>query len=134
MIAVVDYGIEKKHPLIKLLSELKTDFKVTYSELEILRADKIILPHTGNISNSVKQLHLLNLFTVLRLCSKPMLGISLGMHLMAAHSKEGELTCLGIFRGTTEKFSDMENGNSAAAQREILLVKESKLFKNISSE
>jgi len=106
MIALVDYGIEKNHPLINLLSELKIDFKVTYSESEILRADKVILPNTSSISSAVKQRHLLNLFTMLRLCNKPMLGISLGMHLMSAYSKVGNLVCLGIFRGTTEKFDD----------------------------
>lgn len=75
MIAFVDDGIEKNHPLINLLSELKLDFEVTYSESEILHTDKVILQNTGSISSAVKQLHLLNLFTMLRLCNKPMLGI-----------------------------------------------------------
>lgn len=75
MIVFVDDGIEKNHPLINLLSELKLDFEVTYSESEILHTDKVILPNTGSISSAVKQLHLLNLFTMLRLCNKPMLGI-----------------------------------------------------------
>jgi imidazoleglycerol phosphate synthase glutamine amidotransferase subunit HisH len=131
MIAIIDYGVEENNPLINLLSELKIDYKITYSESEILRADRIILPHTGSISSAVKQLHLLNLFTVLRLCNKPMLGISLGMHLMSAFTKEGNLACLGIFRGTTEKFDAKENSDSIVALRKILLIKESRLFKNI---
>lgn len=134
MIAIIDYGIEENNPLINLLTELKIDYKITYSESEILRADRIILPHTGSISSAVKQLHLLNLFTVLRLCNKPMLGISLGMHLMSAFTKEGNLACLGIFRGTIEKFSGKENGDSIITLRKILLIKESRLFKNILDE
>ncbi len=106
MIAIIDYGIEKNHPFIGLLSELKIDVKINHSESEILRADKVILPNTTNISSVVKKLHLLNLFAMLRLCNKPMLGISVGMHLMSAYSKEGDLACLGIFRGTTEGFVD----------------------------
>jgi imidazole glycerol-phosphate synthase subunit HisH len=134
MIAIIDYGIEKNNPLINFLTELKIDYKITYSESEILRADRIILPHTGSISSAVKQLHLLNLFTMLRLCNKPMLGISVGMHLMSAYSKEENLACLGIFRGTTEKFEDKTNGDSVSPLNEVLLVKESRLFKNIQSE
>jgi len=99
-----------------------------------LRADKVVLPNTGSISSAVKQLHLLNLFTVLRLCNKPMLGISIGMHLMSAYSKEENRACLGIFRGTTEKFEDKTNGDSVSPLNEVLLVKESRLFKNIQSE
>lgn len=133
MIAIVDYGIEKDNSLIKLLSKLKIDFKVTNRESEILHSDKIILPHTNNISSAVKQLHLLNLFTMLRLCNKPILGISAGMHLMSAHTKEGNLTCLGIFPGTIEKY-DETNENVLSNESEIILVKQSKLFEHLSGD
>jgi glutamine amidotransferase len=82
------------------------DFKLTYSESEILHARHVILPNTDSISSAIKQLHLLNLFTLLRLCNKPMLGISLGMNLMSAYTKDMDLSCLGIFRRTAEKFAD----------------------------
>lgn len=134
MIAIIDYGIEGNNPLINLLTELKIDFKVTYSESEILRADRIILPHTGSISSAVKQLHLLNLFTVLRLCNKPMLGISCGMHLMSAYTKDGNLSCLGIFPGTVEKLDEEKKRESKSNLSEIILVKESNLFKGLQSE
>jgi len=96
-------GIEKNHTLIKLLSKLKTDFKVTYKESEILYSDKVILPNSSSISSAVKQLHLLNLFTMLRLCNKQMLGISVGMNLISAYTKGGNLSCRGIFAGTAER-------------------------------
>lgn len=133
MIAVVDYGIEKKHPLTKALSELKIDFKITNTETEILHADKIILPQIENISFAVKQLHLLNLFTMLRLCNKPMLGISHGMHLMCAHTKENDLSCLGIFPGTVEKINDDMDKEVLIGEHEIIFLKESRLFKDINS-
>ena len=134
MIALVDYGLEKNHPLIKLLSELKIDFKATHSESEILRADKVILPNTGSISSAIRNLHLLNLFTILRLCNKPMLGISLGMHLMTAYTKGGNLSCLGIFPGTVEKIDREKKSESRFNLSEVILVKVNKLFKNIQSE
>jgi imidazoleglycerol phosphate synthase glutamine amidotransferase subunit HisH len=54
MIAVVNYGIEKNHPLIKLFSKLKIDFKVTHNESEILHSDKMILPNADSIASAVK--------------------------------------------------------------------------------
>lgn len=133
MIVVVNYGIDKNHPLTKVLSELGIDFKISNTETEILHADKVILPHTENISSAVKQLHLLNLFTMLRVCNKPMLGISNGMHLMCAHTKEKNLSCLGIFHGTAEKIADDKSKELSMSEHEIILVKSSKLFKAISS-
>ena len=106
MVALIDYGIEKNLPLTNILSELGIDFKVTSNESEILYSDKVILPNTDSISSAVKQLHLLNLFTMLRLCNKPMLGISVGMHLMSAYTKDGNLACLGIFPGTAERIDE----------------------------
>jgi imidazole glycerol-phosphate synthase subunit HisH len=134
MIAIVDYGIEKNHPLIKRLSKLKTDFKVTYNESEILHSDKVILPNTDSASSAVKQLHLRNLFTMLRLCNKPMLGISVGMHLMSAFTKDGNLACLGIFPGTAERIDEEKKRESDSDLSEIILIKESRLFNNIESE
>ena len=54
MIAIVDYGIEKNHPLIKLLLKLKIDFKVTHNESEILYSDKMILPNADSIASAAK--------------------------------------------------------------------------------
>jgi len=134
MVALIDYGIEKNLPLTNILSELGIDFKVTSNESEILYSDKVILPNTDSISSAVKQLHLLNLFTMLRLCNKPMLGISVGMHLMSAFTKDGNLACLGIFPGTAERIDEEKKRESDSDLSEIILIKESKLFKNIQSE
>jgi imidazole glycerol-phosphate synthase subunit HisH len=134
MIAVVNYGIEKNHPLIKLLSKLKIDFKVTHNESEILHSDKVILPNTDSIASAVKQLHLLNLFTMLRLYNKPMLGISVGMHLMSAYTIDGNLSCLGIFPGTAERIDEENKSESSSNLSEVILIKECKLFNNIKGE
>ncbi|NWF89142.1 MAG: imidazole glycerol phosphate synthase subunit HisH [Ignavibacteriaceae bacterium] len=129
MIAIVNYGIDKNHPLVKVLSELGIDFKISSTETEIMNADKVILPHTENISSAVKQLHLLNLFTMLRVCNKPMLGISNGMHLMSLYSNEGNLACLGIFRGIAEKIETTMKENDKFG--EIIMIKNSRLFYQI---
>jgi glutamine amidotransferase len=104
MIALIDYGAGNVASVGDALEQLDHKFKITKNETEILNADKVIFPGVGEASFAVKQLHKLNLFGVLRLEKKPLLGICLGMQLMADFSSEGNVTCLGIFPGTAEIF------------------------------
>lgn len=134
MIAVIDYGIDNEIYLTKLLERVETDFIVTSNESEILKSEKIILPHTQNTAKAVKQLHLLNLFTMLRVCSKPMLGISSGMHLMSAYIKDSNLACLGIFTGAVEKFKLDAAVNSGPKLRKITTINESRLLMNLKGD
>ncbi|HVO72975.1 MAG TPA: imidazole glycerol phosphate synthase subunit HisH, partial [Ignavibacteriaceae bacterium] len=86
------------------LEQLNEKYKITKNELEILNAEKVIFPGVGEASFAVRQLHKLNLFSALRLEKKPLLGICLGMQLMADFSSEGNVTCLGIFPGEAKIF------------------------------
>lgn len=134
MTAVIDYGTVDNHSFINLLKELQIDFELTSSESRILQLDRIILPHTDQIRLALKQLHLLNLYTMLRVCKKPMLGISAGMHLMCEFTKEENQTCLGIFPITVEKVDLTKNGGRIESVSKILLIKGSNLFKGINEE
>jgi glutamine amidotransferase len=82
----------------------------------------------------MKRIHLLNLFSVMRIIRKPILGVGLGMQLMADYSLEGNISCLGIFPGTAQKF---ENGKTNAineGMQPVKFKKESKLFKGINND
>ena len=131
MIAVIDYGAGNVASVANALTELGQDFKITKSENEILKSEKIIFPGQGEASYAVKQLHKLNLFTVLRICKKPTLGICLGMQLMADHSSEGNVACLGIFPGSTEKFDSSKSKVPHMGWNDIEFIKESRLFKGV---
>ena len=67
---------------------------------------KLSLPGCGNAPSVMRKIQLLNLYSVLRVVKKPMLGIGLGMQLMADYSTEGNFSCLGFFPGTAIKFDD----------------------------
>src|SRR3970282_1292291 len=111
MITIVNYEKSNSEEVAEYLKQLTDDYLVSDNEIDICRADKIIFPGEGNALSAMKKLHLLNLFTVLRIIKKPMLGIGLGMQLMADYSMEGNISCLGIFPGTAVKF---ENGTAEA--------------------
>ncbi|MCL5029989.1 MAG: imidazole glycerol phosphate synthase subunit HisH [Bacteroidetes bacterium] len=133
MIALIDYGAGNVASVANALTELKQDFKITCNEIEICRADKVIFPGVGEASFAIRQLHMLNLFSVLRMVKKPLLGICLGMQLMVDHSTEGNVACLGIFPGTAEKFDSAKTKVPHMGWNDIEIKSESKLFTNIKS-
>ena len=81
MTAIIDYG-ERPAYLLYQLEKLGVDQKFTSVESEILAADRIILPDCSDIKKALKRLHLLNLFSMLKMIQKPVLGIANGFSLM----------------------------------------------------
>ncbi len=133
MIALIDYGAGNVASVANALTKLGEEFKITNKEADICNSDKVIFPGVGEASFAVRQLHILNLFSVLRIVKKPMLGICLGMQLMADQSTEGNVACLGIFPGTALKFDPAKTKVPHMGWNSVQLNKESKLFNGIKS-
>jgi imidazole glycerol-phosphate synthase subunit HisH len=131
MICVIDYGTGNVASVANTLNELGQKFKITNSETEICRADKVIFPGVGEASFAIKKLHMLNLYTVLRIIKKPVLGVCLGLQLMADFSTEGNITCLGIFPGNILRFDPAKVKVPHMGWNDIHFKKESKLFAGI---
>jgi len=134
MITIVDYSNSGAQEVADCLEQVTCDFVISKNEIDICRADKIIFPGSGSAPEAMRELHLLNLFSVLRIVKKPMLGIGLGMQLMSDYSMEGNISCLGIFPGTFQKF---ENGKSPAFNeglQQVSVNRESKLFADIPEQ
>jgi len=74
----------------------------------------------------------MNLFTVMRIIKRPLLGIGLGMQLMSTYSSEGNVSCLGIFPGSTEKFAVSDKRHSGMFP--IHIQSESKILSGIRSD
>jgi imidazole glycerol-phosphate synthase subunit HisH len=126
MIAVIDYGYNGLKEVINAIEELKYDFSVTSSESVICSSDKIIFPAAGETGTALKKLHMLNLFSLLRMVKRPLLGIDLGMDLLAGSSESENLSLLGIFPCCIEK-----NEFAGGVNRKVHLLKESKLLEGI---
>ena len=135
MIALVDYGHEKIESIAQALKALDVKFIITRSESEIISSKKVIFPGYGEASEAIKKLHLTNLYTVLRICKKPMLGVCLGMQLMAEMSTEGgNIPCLGVFPVTAEKFKDEKMKVPFTGWAEVEAIKDSRLFAGINKK
>lgn len=105
MIALIDYGAGNTASIANVLEELNCEFKITKREIDITRADKIILPGVGEASFAMRNLAMYNLVNLLRILKKPLLGICLGMQLLCEYTREGDVSGLGIFPANCEKYS-----------------------------
>lgn len=132
MITIIDYGKTNSNGIAESLEKLSVEFVVSNKETDILKANKLILPDSKDISSSIKKLHLLNLFSVLRIVDKPILGIGTGMHLMTKSFKDINAACLGCF--PVECKTEETQKNIAAQAESIKIIKETPLLKNITKE
>jgi imidazole glycerol-phosphate synthase subunit HisH len=131
MIAIIDLGAEETEFLVSTVENLRENFKLTTDETEIIKSDRIILAASGDTVSALRKLHLLNLFTILRICRKPMLGICLGMQLMGDHTKDGSVSCLGIFPVNSDEFISPANKRPYKGMHSISIKKKTPLFSGI---
>lgn len=92
MLVIVDYHMGNLHSVKKKLDFLKVDSVISSDPAVILSATKLILPGVGHFGKAMENLRKLNLIDALNeavLVKKtPILGICLGMQLMAKSSEE----------------------------------------------
>jgi len=110
MIAIIDYKMGNIKSLENALSFLGCESCITNKAEAILGADKIILPGVGAFDVAMKNLHKFNVIEPLQKAvfekKTPLLGICLGMQILASHGEENGLTDgLGWIEGTVKRFS-----------------------------
>jgi glutamine amidotransferase len=131
MVTIVDYGDVCINEVAASISKITNDYKVSRNELDICGADKIIFAGCGNAPAVMRKIQMLNLYSLLRVIKKPILGIGLGMQLMADYSTEGNFSCLGFFPGTAVKFETNTEGSLFKGNHKINRCKQSILFEGI---
>ena len=132
MITIIDYENTSAKEIGEALQTLSSDFRISVKESDILDSNKLILPDSRDISSSIKKLHLLNLFSLLRITKKPILGIGTGMHLMTKSYKNLNAACLGCF--PVECVTEEIQQDMVVREQSIKIIKETKLLKNIGAE
>jgi glutamine amidotransferase len=131
MVTIVDYGDVCIKEVAASISKITNDYKVSRNELDICGADKIIFAGCGNAPAVMRKIQMLNLYSLMRVIKKPILGIGLGMQLMADYSTEGNFSCLGFFPGTAVKFDGDIEGSLFKGNHKIDRYKQSLLFDGI---
>ena len=109
MIAIIDYKCGNIASVKNIIKKAGSESIITSNSYEINNCDKIILPGVGSFDYGMKKLQELKLIDVIQNHSKnnkPILGICLGMQLMAKCSEEGVEKGLSLFDAEVLKFNN----------------------------
>lgn len=104
-VAIIDSGGANIASLKFALDRLGVDAVLTTDAEAILTADHVILPGVGAAAAAMRRLTALGLAELIPQLEQPVLGICLGMQLLAEASEEGDAECLGVLPGVAEKLS-----------------------------
>lgn len=108
MIHVVDYGTGNVGSVLNMIRKVGGEARASGDADELSIARKLLLPGVGSFDNAVQKLGKLGLPDLLRDKVRegvPLLGICLGMQLLADGSEEGVLPGLGLIPGRVRRFS-----------------------------
>jgi glutamine amidotransferase len=108
MIAIIDYGLGNILAFENIYRRLNISVSVARTADDLVGASKLILPGVGAFDHAMKQLNgsgMRNSIENLVLQRKmPILGVCVGMQMMANSSDEGVLAGLGWINGSVKKF------------------------------
>ena len=110
-VSIIDCGVGNLTILKRRLEGLGPTISLASTPEDILKADKIVLPGVGHFETAMNRLESLKLIEPLNhfalQLKRPVLGICLGMQLMARHSEEGNVAGLGWFDANVVKLNPL---------------------------
>jgi imidazole glycerol-phosphate synthase subunit HisH len=108
MIAIVQYGCGNVQAIANIYKRLDVPVAMATTAEELRSADRIILPGVGAFDWAMTRLNDSGMRAALdeAASTKPILGICVGMQMMAEASEEGELPGLGWIKGRVRRFDE----------------------------
>ncbi len=109
-VAIVDYGVGNHASVLRCVRQLGFRARVSNTTEQLDQADVLLLPGVGAYPTAMERLHSLDLVTYLQRAAqlgRPLIGICLGMQLLAESSTELGLTAgLGLIPGVVEALGE----------------------------
>jgi glutamine amidotransferase len=113
-IVIVDYGVGNRTSLRHAFDRLGVRSVLSADPEEIAHADGVVLPGVGSAGPAQKALQEKGLDQRLLSLKQPVLGICLGMQLLADYLEEDDAPGLGILNGSVRHLSRFNPGSAAA--------------------
>lgn len=140
-VGIINYGMGNLFSVKSALNFIKCDNEYVNSPNDLKNFSKLILPGVGSFNHAIKNLKKQGWFDEILEMTKikqvPILGICLGMHLMAEKGQEdGDEDGLGLIEGIIEKFSIEDSSLKIphVGFNRVNFKKEDILFKNFNKE
>lgn len=110
MIAIVNYGLGNIQAISNIYSKLGIPVRMASTERELADADRLVLPGVGAFDWAMERLNASGMRDGLENLvlneKRPVLGICVGMQMLAIASDEGEAKGLGWIDGIVKRFDD----------------------------
>lgn len=107
MITIIDYGSGNIRAIGNIYDRLKIKYKIAKIPEDVIGAEKLFLPGVGAFDETISMLDKTGFREVLDtevLINKvPIIGICVGMQILAESSEEGSLNGLGYIKGKVKK-------------------------------
>jgi len=139
-ILIIDYGMGNLHSVRRKLLKAGADIQIISNGRDLLNVQKIVLPGVGHFRKAVENLKQRGFWDALNFAvhekKVPILGICLGMQLMAKHSEEGNSEGFGWFDANVVKFRVNDYLTFKVPHtgwNQVSILKKSQLMKGIQS-
>jgi glutamine amidotransferase len=107
MITIIDYGVGNIKAFYNIFSKLSVNVKIAQKPEDLLNATKLILPGVGHFDYAMKRFSESGMLKVVDDMvmnhNIPILGICVGMQMLAKSSEEGVMPGLGWIDATVKK-------------------------------
>ena len=143
MITIIDYGLGNALAFVNMYRRLNIPVSVANTAEDLASSDKLILPGVGSFDHAMQKLNQSGMRQALEKLvlqqGVPILGICVGMQMLAKSSDEGKLPGLGWIDGTVKKFDSLKimRGNTYLPHmgwNDVKPVVEASLFKGIEQD
>ena len=139
MITIIDYGLGNILAFVNVYNRLNIPVAVAKSAKDLHNASRLILPGVGSFDHAMRQFdqsgmrHIVEQLVMQE--KMPVLGICVGMQVLAKSSDEGDLPGLGWIDGKVKKFDlsamPAETNLPHMGWNDVIPVADSGLFKGM---
>jgi len=142
MIKIIDYGLGNISAFVNVYKRLNIPIGVAQSSQDLTGASKLILPGVGAFDHAMQRLNdsgMKQIMTRLVLEQDvPVLGICVGMQILANYSDEGVLPGLGLINGTVKQMDKLSLSSDFVLPHmgwnDVNAVSENKLFSGLEND